>query len=152
TYDPKRKVSWFFASVGSGPYAPAPPHGPGYYTYNLEKDVFTLTPIKDNGVATGQNCFMAISPDHDLAIFPNTKATDVFDLNGASWSGKPWPDCPGPMYVYQRLAYLDSKKAYLRIAETPTGKTSESKPADALAPEEAAGKAFNFWVQDPNLK
>ncbi len=147
TYDAKRKVSWFFGGAASGPYAAPPPGLPGgYFTYDLPKDQFTLVPVTGSGA--NQNCYMIWSPDHDLAIHPVDKATQVFEFTAAAWTTRPSVDCPGPMYVYQRLAYVASKKAFLRIADGPTGKTSVEKPADALPATEAAGKAETFWRQD----
>jgi hypothetical protein len=55
--------------------------------------------------------------------------------------------------VYQRLAYVDTKKSYFRLADIATGKTSTTQPEAALSiGKEAAGKSDFFWLQDPNLK
>lgn len=154
TYDAKRRLTWTFGTVGSGPYMPAPPQpGDGYYRYDLVKDVFMFAPIKVNGApAFAQNCYMEWDPDHDLAIIPGEKVTYVFDFNASVWTIKPSPDCPGPMYVYQRLAYVRSKKAFLRLADVPTGKTSSEMPADALPAEKAAGVTDTFWTEDKPAK
>jgi hypothetical protein len=154
TYDAKRKLTWTFGTVGSGPYMSAPPQpGPGYYRYGISNDVFTFATIKEHGApAFAQNCYLAWSPDFDLAIFPDNQKTHLFDFATATWSTKPSPDSPGGMGVYERLAYVASKKGYLRIASVPTGRTSVEKPADAIPAEQAAGKQANYWIKDDKAK
>lgn len=151
TYDAKRKLSWFFGGVASGPYAPYPPGTPeGYYTYDAQLDRFTL--VRSTGSGANQNCHMVWSPDHDLAINPAERATQVFDFATAAWSSRPSAECPGPMYVYQRLAYVASKRAFLRLVDGATGRTSAEKPADALSAKDAAGKAQTYWSEDKAAK
>jgi hypothetical protein len=132
----------------------APPQpGPGYYRYSLTSDTFTFAVIKENGApAFVQNCYMAWSPDFDSAIIPDNQKTHLFDFTAATWSTKPSPDSPGGMGTYERLAYVASKKGYLRIASIPTGRTSANQPADAIPAEQAAGKQDTCWLKDDAAK
>lgn len=150
TYDAKRKVTWFFGGVGSGPYMAGLPDTPyGYFQYDLEKDIFTHVPFKANPAAEiTQNCFMIWLPDFDFAVYPMQKNTVVLDLATASVLVKPSPDTPGGVTAYERMAYVSSKKVILRIVHMASGKTSPTKPAEALELKDVVGKSNSYWIED----
>lgn len=150
TYDAKRKVTWFFGGVGSGPYmADASVLPPGFFQYNLEKDLFTHVPFKNNpDREISQNCFMIWLNDFDCAVYPMEKNNVVLDFASSSVLVKPSTDTPGRVSAYERMTYLASKKVVLRIAPVASGKTSPTKPAEALELKDVVGKSNTYWIED----
>ena len=80
------------------------------------------------------------------------KSTVILDFASNSVLVKPSPDTPGRVSAYERMAYLTSKKVILRIAPVATGKTSATKPAEALDAKEVAGKNNIYWLEDKAAK
>jgi hypothetical protein len=159
-YDARHKLLWLLGGTSSGPYCPLPPEWDPKVTfaYDFAKDQIEVlspkgTPAAESADASlTYHTYMTFDPERGVAIKPHDKITFQFDGEKALWVAKPSPDSPGPMYAYQTMAYVGSKKFILRIADKATGKTSTEKPSDALAPEQAAGKALNYWDEDKKAK
>lgn len=118
-YDPGRRVSWFFGGVGSGPYCPAPATtATGSFAYDFAADRFQILGGASAPGMENPGCNVAFGPEANVAIWPGDGVTWVFDGTSGTWASKASPGSPGKPYVYERIAWIKSKQAFLALGIT----------------------------------
>jgi galactose oxidase-like protein len=139
-YDSKRKLTWLFGCASSGPYCPG---STSSAAYDLARDRLNTPKITYQGRLRNVGCVLQYSPDHDIAILPDKGKTWHFNVATATWSARITPNSPGRPYVYQRMAYVKSKKVFLVLGmkgAAPKKGEKDSRVNGTFAYDPAAGK------------
>lgn len=114
-YDNVQKVTWLFGGVGSGPYCPG--STAGSVSYNILTDQFELAKQPWPEGLGNPGCLVQFASESGLAFYYQMNKAWLFNNKTASWSMKPNTGGPeGGGYVYQRIAYIKSKKIFLVLS------------------------------------